>query len=306
MKWRKLAFEPFILGMVAGILTGNLSLGLITTGFAILIWGYRSGVNFIILGTVLVVAATGNINFEIIFIYFLTLAYLIEQQKFFSFLEQKFAYIIVGIVSIALFPVWKMVLGFIPARILNEINISGVFLLLTALILNIKRGICLINEDDQESKVFRFLLVFIMAALGINGNPLIIPFWVIGIILIYLSRGNYGPYKLWITLRVNIFSERQGKKIYLLGKGSRRPFYFLDNNFNRIKNINFPFNLIYLILFGLIGLTGYILLPLNIIFIVGVMLFFYTYWRQRKVPLLGMVYLSVLLGMIGGRLGLLS
>lgn len=267
MKWKKfLLGEPFILGLIAGILTGNLSLGLITTGFSILIWGYRSGINFIILSTIILVVITGNINFELIFVYFLTLAYLIKKRKILRFLDQKISYIIIAFISIISFPLWKLILGFIPVRILNEINISGEILLVTALIYNIKRGVYLIRKGSQSEEIIRFLIIILMASLGIRGKFIIVPFWILGSILIY----------------------------------------YLDIRSDKINNLNLSINLYYFVLVGLIGILLYILLPLNIILIVGIIVLLFTYLGQKKIQLLEVVYLSLLLGMIAGRLGLLS
>lgn len=67
MKYREYFINPFVVGAVFGIITGNPSLGLVVAGFTALIWGLEPGMNFITLTTILLVILTGNINMELIF-----------------------------------------------------------------------------------------------------------------------------------------------------------------------------------------------------------------------------------------------
>src|SRR6056297_2185849 len=122
--YKKILYNPFLAGTAVGFLSGNLSLALLTSGLTVLLWGITKAKNYIIITTILLPMITGNINFEIVFIYCISLAWLI--MKMFKDEGNKYkAFFITAIISILLFPVWKFILGSIPAQILNEFNIAG-------------------------------------------------------------------------------------------------------------------------------------------------------------------------------------
>ncbi len=191
--------SPFIIGILIGLISGNLSLALLTTGLTFLIWGFKPGKNFIIISTVLLVIVTGNINFEIIFIYFLTLAWLIKGSSY----NHNYLYIFSALISFLLLPLWNNILGTLPAQFLNEVNIAGEILLLTGLILGVQRGFKLWREEKNEDKTVRFLLYFLLASAGIYGGKWVLLFWIGGIILsYYLERNNL---KKGIPGRITVF-----------------------------------------------------------------------------------------------------
>lgn len=271
MQWEKLlnklisiARVPFVTGILSGLLTGNISLGLITAAFAIIIWGQRPGINHIIIGTVFLVTLTGNINFELILIYFLTLVYIIDRRVFFRSFDPGFALTATTSISLISFPFWSFLLSRVPAGFLQEINISGQFLFIAALLLAFGRGLSLQKEEKPPRRLYSFLLSFFLAVLGVWGSPGIIPVWIIGsICLRFLERVE-------ISLAI-----------------SDRLFYGL--------------------IIGPSLIAGYFQLPFNIILLGLFTFLLYTIYRaRRQLPLLEAVYLSVLLGIIAGRTGILQ
>ncbi|MFW5976691.1 MAG: hypothetical protein ACOCQS_01965 [Bacillota bacterium] len=254
--------NPFILGILAGFISGNLSLGLITTGFTILIWGFDKFTRYIIIFTTLLVALTGNINFEIIFLYFISIYYFIKNTDIWEEVSRNIISITAGIISLSLFPVFRIILGYIPVQILNEINIAGEILLITGIIINTRRCIRLLKYRDSQ-KFIRFLLIFIMAMMGLAGNWLVILLWVVGLIIINKIKTqqvsvDFSPFILFVILMITAL------------------------------------------------VSGYLLLPLNLIIlslliIPGSIL----YINRKKFSLLEMVYLCFILGLIAGRLKIL-
>lgn len=257
---------PFITGILAGLLTGNISQGLITAGFAVIIWGRKRGINHIIIGTVFLQALTGNINFELVLLYFLTLAYIIDRNMVLRNFAPEFALTVTTSLSLLLFPFWSFLLSRIPAGFLQEINISGQFLFITALFLAFGRGFSLQQEGASSREQVSFLLTFLLAVPGIWGSPGIIPIWILGAVCLkYLEMRRF-PAEVSVPVR---------------------PFYVL------------------LILTSLAA--GYFQLPFNIIFLgLFTFLLYIVYRLRRQLPLLEVVYLSVLLGIIAGRTGLLQ
>jgi hypothetical protein len=252
MFWRRVFFNPFITGPLTGWLMGNYSLGLITAGLTVLVWGFEPGMNFVVITTIILVALTGNINLEIIFLYSLSLAFIIRESKICSDNRNLF-YVIAASVSILLSRYWEYILGCIQVSFLNELNIAGELLLLAGLVLTLYRGR---NYEFPES-----FLILIVSVLGISGELLLIPVWLLGIVI--LKHGAVNPHV-----------QRIGSLI-LLG--------------------------------GILSAAG-LLLPLNIFFTAPIILcaFFLIFRRQWKIPLLETVYLSIILGILAGRTGLIN
>lgn len=289
MCWRKAILNPFILGpLLAGVM-GNLSLGLITAGLTVLIWGFSAGINFITLTTILLVTLTGNINLEIIFIYSISLAFIIREGKVLSFINNKLTsghnylrgsffnirnliYLIAAFISVILYQGWVFFLGLIPTRLLNELNIAGEIMVLAGLLLTLYRGQRLVRglgtePDPAETGGFiEFILILITAVLGLRGSWLVFPIWLAGVLFL----------KLFPQVE-HYFQGLQPETGYLL------------------------------LLAGIIY-TSYLILPLNIYLttVIIVISSLVILRLQRKIPLIETVYVSVIVGIIAGRLGLLS
>ncbi|MFW6034777.1 MAG: hypothetical protein ACOCRZ_00840 [Halothermotrichaceae bacterium] len=264
IKWKRELINPFIITPLITLLFGNFSLGFITAGFTVLVWGFEIGMLFISITTVLLVLLTGNINFEIIFVYSISLAFLIKKGKLLKQFDRKLLYYIFAVVSISLYPLWSSLLGIIPAGLLNEFNISGQILLIGGLFLTLVRGKIIINRNTDVFKLLNFVLVILCAILGVMGNFMLIPVWITGIYL------------------VNVNKQKLCKQVL--------PLSFYNS-----------------VLFMIITTAVYILLPVNIfISTLLIILFCFLFWYIEEVPLLEMVYLSVILGIFIGRLGLLS
>ncbi len=258
--------NPFVLGGITGLIMGNPSLGLITAGFTVLIWGFRTGMNFITLTTLILVFLTGNINLEIIFLYTLTMAVLVEEDNLFPFLDNKPSYLIVAIFSIVLYPIWKVLLGLIPAEFLNEINIAGIILVITGILLSLVRGRRLIEGKKFEiDRLVQHLLIFVTASLSLNGSWFALPFILVSI---YLDE------------------KKEDLKLFLLPSSPL------------ILNA---------LLFSTTFFAAYLLLPLNLLIVVAIVFIpAYFFWKKEVIPLVELVYLAVILGLLAGRLGVLS
>ncbi len=179
---KRAIISPFTWGIITGLLSNNLSLGLITAALCVLIAGYQSDVNFIIILTVFTVVLSGNINFEIIFLFYLSLAFLLKENKFFAEKNKITLYTIAGLFSLFLLPFWSLVFEVIPVQILEEINIAGIFFLLCGLVLTFKRGIKLLTQNEiNHPEILILLTVFLLSILAIAGTYLILPIWIIGI-----------------------------------------------------------------------------------------------------------------------------
>lgn len=275
MNWKKTLISPFILPVIVGGIMGNFSLGLIVAGLSVLIWGYRSGVLFISITTVSLVLLTGNINVEIIFLFSISLAFLNRENIIFSYLDQRIRYMFLFILSILSFPLWKYLLGLIPAELLNQISISGEILIIAGLFLLAFRGKLMLNEGVNLKKLYNILLVFISSVLGLMGSYFLLPVWI---------GGRYLNYRM-----EDIFNKRRSKLIKIN----------TDNNTGR--NI-----LYYLCLFLPVILAGNLLLPVGFFITTAVIIFFtLIFWQQQQIPIIEMVYFSVLVGMLAGRIGLL-
>ncbi|MFW5985064.1 MAG: hypothetical protein ACOCQ1_02190 [Halanaerobiaceae bacterium] len=194
----KITMSPFLWGVIGGLITGNLSLGIVTAGFVVLLYGYHKSSIFIILGTIFTVVLSGNINFEIILVYYITVVYLVENNRIFVLGSKKKNYLAAGFLSLLLIPLWTQVFGNIPVQVLNDFNIAGITLLQAGIVLSLRRGQELLNYNNFDSlPVLGFILGYILSILGIYGSYLVIPVWLGGLILYAIitesSRRVYWP-----------------------------------------------------------------------------------------------------------------
>ena len=284
-------FNPFIIGIIIGLFSGNLSLGMITTGFTILLWGYDRTASFIIIFTVLLVMLTGNINFELIYLYFISITYFIKQSALFhsSYIKVKklICYLTIGIISLALFPVWRVLMGIIPVQIFNDINTAGNFLLIAAVFLSIDRFWKNFLQELNEKKKFgiieiiiKFILTFGLSVLGIKGQQNYIFVWIIGIIiLILLENLKYPEGKISATLShlsLSLFSE------------------------------NFINTFLGLLIFTAFFILYY-LITLNIFLIIILIIISYFFiFKVNQFPYLETIYLLFFIGLLTARIGFLS
>ena len=178
--------DPFLWGVFSGLVTGNISLGLISTGFAVLFFGYQKYSSYIVVGTTVTVFMTGNINFELILIYYLTVIGFQEKNMIFPFLDKRKGYLFVAIVSILLIPFWSFLFGYIPVVVLDKINIAGIFLLMTGIIAGLRRGVRVVRVNRFDSRpIVMYVIIFLLALLGITGAEMVILTWLIGMVIIY-------------------------------------------------------------------------------------------------------------------------
>lgn len=175
MDIKRVFLSPLVLGPVFAFLMGNISLGLITAGITILIWGQREGSNFVVLTTVGLLILTANINMEIIFLYSITLAFIIDENC----REKQFFFLLACLTSLGAFPVWIYILGKLPVHLLNQFNIAGGFVLISALVLTYVKGLILIKDASSEEIAAHFFLSFV-AVLEVIGVYWAIPCWVLG------------------------------------------------------------------------------------------------------------------------------
>lgn len=257
-------FNPFILGGLLSAFMGNISLGIVSAAMTLIIWGNKKGNNFITIITIMLVVLTGNINFELIFIFVLSLAYLIKEKIL------PGGYIINGILVVGTYPVWTRVLGLIPVSLLNEINIAGQSLVIAGLLMTLLRGCMLTDSRKNVIDKGEYLLVLLTAIIGLRGSWLAFPCWFLGsLILYFVNNGD----------RWTAFLQQ---------------FRFPDWAWRAIIGA------------ATIG-AGYYLLPVYLFpFIVLVIcIFSLSRWSEEKIPLIELVYLALVMGIIGGRLGLL-
>lgn len=266
MNWKRF-ISPFVAAPIIGAILGNFSLGIIIAGLTGLIWGYESGVLFISITTTVLVILTGNINMEIIFLYVLTLTYLIREYKILHYIDRRLAYILLFAISALSFPIWKVILGLIPAGLLNELNISGELLVVAGLILFFLRGKVMLENGVQKKDFAIYILYFICSVVALAGNVLTIPLWIAGI---YLFDRNQG----YLSRRMN-FARNQ----YLL---------------------------VLSILIILSVISAEMILPIGYVTALILLLVFSVVFRNlRQVPLVEMVYFSMIVGIVAGRIGLL-
>jgi hypothetical protein len=262
MEWKRILQTPFVLAPLTGLILGNYSLGAIIAGLTVLIWGMGSGMNFISLTTIVLVMLTGNISSEIIFIFVISLAFLLREEKLFPFLDQKIKYTVFAFFTVSLYPLWRYFLGSIPASLLNEISIAGQVLLITGILLTVLRGKLLIESGIRISELAGFILFFLTAISGLTGSYYLIPIWITGNFLLYIIKNK----KLFYNLSTTHY------KVILYLSGS---------------------------------IAGYLLLPIGFFLSLALVTLFSFLWNREKLPVLEMVYFSVIIGILAGRLGLL-
>ena len=267
----------YFLGVLSGLVVGNLSLGIFTASLTVLLIGLNSVGIFITVVTTLLVKLTGNINFELIFILVFTLAHLIKRvdnEK----LNNRYLYLITGGLLLILAPVFREIFGFIPAQILNEINISGEIILLSGIFLSVMR-IILAIRDKQVDQTLVFLISFIISISGIKGSTVFIYIWFIGLIALTIIK--YGG-----------FLVKFSKNIKKSGASLAQNNIFL-----------------YTIFIALTWSGIYLLLPFKeMIFFIGIIVLMYfnlrpESWQKYR---LDIVYFSLLLGLLAARTGFLS
>lgn len=266
MKWNRY-IGHFVLVPFIAWLSGNLSLGLIVVGLTGLIWGFESGAMFISLTTTLLVILTGNINLEIIFLFSVTIAYLNREYIIFKPLDRGISYFLLLIISILSYPIWRELLGIIPVSLLNELNIAGEVLLVTGLFLFIVRGKVLLESSTSKERIFEYILNFICAVLGLMGNFILIPIWIGGSIFLDRYRKELSELILF------------DRKIYLM---------------------------VSLIILIITSIAADILLPIG--FITGLLLlivFAFVFRNLKQIPLVELIYFSMIVGIVAGRMGLL-
>ena len=292
----------FRLGLLVGILINNLSLGLFTASLTVLLIGINRTGNFITLLTILVVKLTGNINFELIYILVISVAYIIkifETEKMnIGKRHIDLIYIISGGLIIILSPVLRELLGVIPAGVLNDINIAGEIILLNGIIFAGCRIIYSIMERDWTDSIV-MLIAFIMAFIGIKGTNPALYIWPVGILLItYLQYSQSVKNKIQ---RINFLDKRILSKAinYLKDK-------LKDNLKVYLKDSRL---MMYIITVALVYLAIYTLLPLTVVaLLIGLIFLIYIYLRPESWYgyRLDIIYLSLMLGLMAARTGLLS
>jgi hypothetical protein len=174
--------------------------------------------------------------------------------------------------------VLKNILGYIPAEILNEINISGEIILLSGIILSTRR-IRTAFQENRPEQIFITLLSFLMAVLGIVGGDFVIYFWLVGLFLLALGEDIFCKVKRYLFL----------------------------SNFLEFVSKNKIFN--YIIFLCLTLPANYLLLPLNWInLLMGAIILIYFQlrpgnWNKYRWDI---IYLALFLGLLASRTGLLS
>ncbi|NLJ84257.1 MAG: hypothetical protein GX336_05040 [Halanaerobiaceae bacterium] len=268
--YREWKINIFILLPLLAALAGSPSLGLVVTGLTGLIWGTGSGSLFIGVTTTLMLIFTGNINMELIFLYTLTLAYLIEGGFIPGLQNRTIVYPLLTFISLLLIPIWKQLLGSIPVSLLNELNVAGSLLVIAGLLIFIFRIRLLLKARGPKEKLLEALLVFICSLTGLMGSILTIPLWL---------GANY-------FLRV--FTKYEWKFNSLLFQRGR---------------LNFALTVIILLL---IVYVLPLLLPYG--FFTTLLLFFipYLFFRHsRDLPTVELVYFSMILGIVACKTGIL-
>ncbi|MFP4016426.1 MAG: hypothetical protein ACLFUI_05290 [Halanaerobiales bacterium] len=266
MRWNRF-ISHFVFVPLVAWLSGNFSLGLIVVGLTGLIWGFESGAMFVSLTTTFLVLLTGNINLEIIFLYAVTIAYLNREYKIFKTLDRGTSYFLLLFISILSYPVWRELLGMIPVSLLNELNIAGEVLLVAGLFLFIVRGKFLLENSVQRGRFFEYLLNFVCSVLGLMGIYILIPLWI---------GGNY-------------LLDRYSKEL-------AAPIVFT----RKLHLLFIPIILI------ITSIAANFLLPIGFVTALFLLLIFVFVFRNLKqIPLVEMLYFSMILGIVAGRMGLL-
>ncbi|MFW5981798.1 MAG: hypothetical protein ACOCQO_01175 [Halanaerobiaceae bacterium] len=269
--FKKIFFSPFILTPIITAALGNFSLGLILAGLTTLIWGYQKGALFISICSSLILILTGNINMEIVFLLVLTLAYFVREYKLLNKFEEKTAYFILFLLLLLLTPILRVIFGLIPASLLNEINVASSLLILAGLVLFIIRGRIILYGSIKVRDFFEYIFCFLSAILALMGSIFTIPLWTI---FVFALKKNSG------LLEKEIQIEEQSNKAI----------------FTTLS--------LFLILIAIF--SAYLIIPMGILSFSIIIIFgAYLLRNFNQVPLVELVYLSMILGVIAGKVGFL-
>lgn len=186
MNWKSFFINPFIITPLVALFFGNLSLGLIIAGYSVLIWGIEEGLIFISLTSLMLVLLTGNINLEIIFIFLITVALIIKETSTINSKDNLKRYLYWGIILIAFHPVWRFLLGLIPAGLLNDFNIAGQFVVMAGIAIMLVR----VWQSRKLNELLKFFLILVTAILAINGFWFAPISWLLGEVLLYIINSK--------------------------------------------------------------------------------------------------------------------
>ncbi|MFW5787042.1 MAG: hypothetical protein ACOCV3_02130 [Halanaerobiales bacterium] len=142
--------NPLTAGVIAGYITGNIFFGIYTAFLSFLFLGISIYSSLSTILTVLLVMETANINFELIFINILVIVYILQK------INKTVLTIIVSVSLYLSVPCWREIFGYIPALILDEINIAGTVILLTGLLFAFKRQINFFYHKSGFNLTFWF------------------------------------------------------------------------------------------------------------------------------------------------------
>ena len=198
MLYFNLIKNPVITALIAGYLSGNIYTGITTAGFVLLYQGVNvrgAASSFFI---TLLVNLTSNINFEIIFIFVISVFY------FLNFKNEKRTLLINSIIIIISIPIWKLLLGFIPAEILNDFNIAGEVLLLGAIVYLVLEGEKAVFRKVNQ-KIYLIFTRFLLSITCIFGFELFIIFGPI-LILLYFYLNNNSVFLSLTNTKEKIYS----------------------------------------------------------------------------------------------------
>jgi hypothetical protein len=269
MNWKK-ASNIFILLPLITVVSGNFSLGPVVAGLTGLTWGIGPGSLFIGITTVLLLILTGNINMELIFLYLWSLAYLIQAGYVLGSGKKKTAYFLMAFLSLLMTPVWRLLLGLVPVKLLNELNIAGGLLTIAGLLIFLIRFRLLLKSKASNKEIFESLLVLLCSLTGLMGSFLTLPLWLGG------------------TYLINLFTKNQWEfKSFLFQKD--RLYFVLS-----------------LLVIFMTTYAASLLLPYGIFSALLLFAILFLFFRQPgKVPAFELVYFSMILGILASRMGIL-
>ncbi|MEJ6952323.1 hypothetical protein [Natronospora cellulosivora (SeqCode)] len=268
---KKIFLSPFVITPLITGLMGNFSLGLILAGLTTLLWGNHSGVLFISITSSILLMLTGNINMEIIFLLVLTLTYFVREDKLLRKFDKELAYTILFFILLLLTPFLRLILGLIPASLINELNIASSLLIIVAFVLFIMRGRIILHSPLRVKDFIEYIFYFFASILALMGSFFTIPLWIFSRCFIEMYS-----YNLQSKLKVKVYSDK----------------------------ISYVFVYIFLILVSV--LAAYLILPMGILSVSLILIFLaYLLRNFEKIPLVELVYLSIILGILAGRVGFL-
>ena len=156
--------NPVIIALIAGFLSGNYYTALTVAAFVLLYEGITTKGATIAFFTTLLVNMTNNINFEIIFIFVLTVFYLVAKMI------KKRDIIISSLIVLFSIPIWNIFFVYIPAQILNDFNVAGELLLLTAIIYKVYKGQRAVLDKSAKALYLIYLriLLAVVALLSVE------------------------------------------------------------------------------------------------------------------------------------------